>query len=386
MHSARSSGVRLHQATMVAALAASLLSAGCGMPGAPQPPSLHLPARVGDLAATRAGGQVTLRWTMPQRDTDKEPLKGHVAVRICRKQSASATCATLATLALAPGTNATYTDTLPPSLASGAPRLLAYAIELDNRKGRSAGLSKDATVLAGAAPAAVKGLTAAMRRDGVLIEWTETPAELSPDAAPDAAPDAVRLVRTLVAAPPAGHDSSQSTGGPFAPHSAPAELSLLVAPAPHLDRALDSSITFGATYAYRAQRVVHVEIGGQRRELAGPLSAPVRIDAVNIYPPRVPQGLAAVATPGVAGASPAIDLSWQPNTEADLAGYVVYRREAGATRGWRRISPAPPAPAPAFHDANVQPGHTYRYTVSAVDQQGHESARSAVAEETVPAS
>jgi hypothetical protein len=32
----------------------------------------------------------------------------------------------------------------------------------------------------------------------------------------------------------------------------------------------------------------------------------------------------------------------------------------------------------------VQPGHTYMYAVSAVDQQGHESARSAEAEETVP--
>jgi fibronectin type 3 domain-containing protein len=40
---------------------------------------------------------------------------------------------------------------------------------------------------------------------------------------------------------------------------------------------------------------------------------------------------------------------------------------------------------PAFHDAQVAPGHTYTYAVSAVDQGGHESARSAEARETVPA-
>jgi fibronectin type 3 domain-containing protein len=96
--------------------------------------------------------------------------------------------------------------------------------------------------------------------------------------------------------------------------------------------------------------------------------------------------LAAVATAGAEGAGPAIDLNWQPNTEIDLAGYFVYRRDADSTESaWQRISPTQPVAQPDYHDANVQAGHGYRYAVSAVDQQGHESARSAEAEETVPA-
>ena len=70
-------------------------------------------------------------------------------------------------------------------------------------------------------------------------------------------------------------------------------------------------------------------VNGETLELAGPFSSAVRIAAVNVFPPGVPKGLAAVATAGEKGAGPAIDLNWQPDTEADLAGYFVYRREAG---------------------------------------------------------
>ena len=37
-------------------------------------------------------------------------------------------------------------------------------------------------------------------------------------------------------------------------------------------------------------------------------------------------------------------------------------------------------PGPAFHDGTFFPGHTYRYSVSAVDRRSHESGRSAEAD------
>ncbi len=138
-----------------------------------------------------------------------------------------------------------------------------------------------------------------------------------------------------------------------------------------------------------------VSVNGETLELASPLSAPLRVEALNLFPPGVPKGLVAVATAGENGAAPSIDLSWLPDTEVDLAGYIVYRREPGVPNdrssslgwdagAWQRISPAEPVVGPAFHDANVQPGHTYSYAVSAIDREGHESARSAEAQETVP--
>ena len=92
-----------------------------------------------------------------------------------------------------------------------------------------------------------------------------------------------------------------------------------------------------------------------------------------------------MATAGENGAGPAIDLSWLPGSEADLAGYIVYRREPGAAADWLRISPGQPVVGPGFHDSNVQPGHTYTYAVTAIDQGGRESARSNEASDTVPA-
>ena len=118
----------------------------------------------------------------------------------------------------------------------------------------------------------------------------------------------------------------------------------------------------------------------QSSRLASPLSPPLRIDAVNVFPPGAPKGLAAVATKDENGSGPAIDLSWLPGAEADLAGYIVYRRDVGtssAALAWQRISPAQPVVGPGYHDPNVQPGHTYAYSVTAIDQQDHESARSA---------
>ena len=68
------------------------------------------------------------------------------------------------------------------------------------------------------------------------------------------------------------------------------------------------------------------------------------------------------------GQSPFIDLIWTPVSDSDLAGYNVYRHQAGQ----------PPVKlngdllrTPAFRDLNVVPGQTYFYSVSAVDERGN---------------
>src|ERR1700679_3391391 len=154
------------------ALGASISNlAGCGMEGAPRPPSPKLPERVTDLAAVRAGNQVTLTWTTPKHDTDKVILKGDVTAAICRQESGN-NCLPAGTIQAAAGTKGTFTEALPPQLTSGAPRSLAYFVELKNHRGRSAGPSNVTIVLAGQAPAAVTDLAAALHKQRVALHWT----------------------------------------------------------------------------------------------------------------------------------------------------------------------------------------------------------------------
>lgn len=363
--------VLLRRAWAAAALAVGITMAGCGLPGAPLPPSLNLPQRVTDLDAERAGDQVQLHWTMPSRNTDKTLVKGNVAVRVCRSEGAAA-CVTAGSLQLAPGAAGAFSEKLSAPLASGAARALTYFVELSNSKGRSAGLSNPAAVLAGEAPPSVTGLNAEMAKNGVVLRWNAaTPAQ-------ESGTTTVRLQRTLLTPAPA-----KPANSPLAPPPQQPVQKLLVPAGGPSGVALDRSIQFGETYEYRAQRVETEMVDGHTLELPSELSMPVRIHAVNAFPPAVPTGLVAVATPAHGGGAPSIDLSWQPVAEADVAGYMVYRREPGQQQ-WQRISSAQPVAGPAFHDANVEAGRTYVYAVSAVGTDGLESARSAEAQETAP--
>ncbi len=394
-------------AIAVAAFAATTGLIGCGTPGAPQPPSLNLPDPVTDLSATRTGDQVKLTWTMPEKNTDKLKLKDSVFVHICRREADGPCSQSGVDLTFPPGGNGIFTETLPPALATGTPRKLTYFIELKNKKGRSAGLSNAAAILAGQAPPAVTGLTAEVRKQGVVLHWITS---ASPRASSTST--IIRLHRKLLSAAP---PKPQGQSGLLAPEPEPVERSLMIDAPDQTPRAIDKDIHLGQIYEYRAQRVIRAPVTipaqagpakpGQTRapqtqpqqtqsdsaqaspaaqpqilELAGPLSDPIRVDAADIFPPEVPTGLAAVATQTSTETS--IDLSWRANTDSDLAGYIVYRREGDSP--WQRISPAEPLVGPAFHDAHVRPGQTYRYSVTALDQTGHESGRSAEAEETAP--
>jgi hypothetical protein len=366
---------------LAALLSLELLAAGCGTPGAPLPPSLNLPDPVTDLTAVRTGNQVALTWTMPKKNTEKMTLKSSLPVTICRREGTGTCFVAPSNLTLAPGAQGAFTDTLPAEEAAGIPRALSYFVELKNRRGRSAGLSNAAQVLAGEAPSAVAGLSAQVRKGGVVLHWKADHQQ--------AVTTVMRLHRKLLTLP-VGSKAKTETGL-LAPPPEPLERTLLVdfgtqtgseaQTGQTTGRALDQDIRFGQVYEYRAQRVARVPVDGQTLELAGPLSDALRVETLDVFPPAVPTGLAAVAIAADATSGPSIDLSWQAVPEADLAGYAVYRSEGGA---WERVSPPQPVVGPAFHDSNVQPGRTYRYAVTAVDQGGHASDRSAAAEETVP--
>jgi fibronectin type 3 domain-containing protein len=102
-------------------------------------------------------------------------------------------------------------------------------------------------------------------------------------------------------------------------------------------------------------------------------SAPLCITPKDTFPPAPPKGLAAVGSAG------SINLIWDANTEADLAGYIILRGDAaGAT-----LQPLMKEPIKEmrYTDRTAVPGARYAYQVIAVDKAGNRSAPSNRVEE-----
>jgi hypothetical protein len=153
---------------------------------------------------------------------------------------------------------------------------------------------------------------------------------------------------------------------------------------------IDQTAQAGETYRYTAQRVRSVSLGGHTPgghtlELRSAVSSPATIVMRDTFPPHVPSGLEAVPG-GATAADRSIDLSWTPDTDADLAGYIVYRQEVdekGVAAGTATRLNITPVAGPAYRDQTAMVGHRYVYRVTAVDTAGNESAPSADVQETL---
>ncbi|HMF64513.1 MAG TPA: hypothetical protein VK608_10535 [Edaphobacter sp.] len=333
-----------------------------------------------DLTAQRIGNQVQLHWTTPSRTTDRLDIVGNLTAEVCRQTNPSSvgTCATVQHLSVHPGPSQTI-DPLPQLLTADPAVLVAYRIQIFNVAGRSAGPSGQAFAAAGAAPPTIAQLRATPTRDGALIEWLR-----QTSATPIAS--TVELDRVPFSASPSQKAPAKSAAKQPLQLTAPkpSEVHLqagkdLADPGGTLDRTAQK----GETYTYTAQRVRSVELGGHTLELRSPKSTAVTMLFSDTFPPQAPTGLASVPG-GTTSADRSIDLSWQPGTEADLAGYIVYRQEI--TSNGQPQSPATrlnqiPVVGPAFRDLTATPGHRYTYRVTAIDTAGNESQPSADVQE-----
>jgi hypothetical protein len=380
--------------TSVSIAALLFVLVGCGMEAAPQPPSLNLPKTISNLTANRTGNQVHLAWTTPRENTDHLKLKGSVPLRLCRtQQAADSPCETIATISAVPDKPATYTDVLPPSVTSGPVRPITYRIFGMNKRGRTAGPSNIAAVLAGQAPPEVRDLSAQVVARGVVLHWQPVP-NLPPDTS-------IQIDRTLVTPAVAPMPAKPKSISPLPPSTEPAEEKLRVRLIPPNSQhtaatdpgiALDPTAQFGHQYTYSASRVVQQQVGQQTLQLDSSQSPAVQVATRDTFPPAAPTGLVAVPISAIMNnGTPEVDLSWSANTESDLARYRVYRRDVTGNRPMRRIGPVGSSTAeiivaPAYRDVHVQAGQTYTYAVTAVDTSGNESRRSAEVTVTIPTS
>jgi hypothetical protein len=348
-------------------LSFALLTA-CGTPGAPQPPSLHLPKPVADLQAIRKGDTVYLRWTVPTETTDGQGIKAFGSTVICRgsvtdqPNSCKDLVAELPTAANASDMQQA-TDSIGKYIG-GTRNFLTYTLKVNNDRSKNAGLSNAVTVfLAPSLPPPAR-VNAKLLPDAVQLSWDTPQPPQSPNLKTN---DSYRIVRTT---------ENAEKGQPNRVMIA----ELPANPGPTLFN--DKNFNWEKTYEYRIAGVTQVlsRDGKKLAEFEGEDSAPVTIVAHDVFPPARPSGLQAVNS--ALEARKFIDLTWSPNDESDLAGYNVYRSSAESPTPVRINKDL--AKTPAFRDENVSAGNTYTYTVTAVDARGNESPVSEAANEKVP--
>ena len=244
----------------------------------------------------------------------------------------------------------TYTDTLPASMQQQDPTAeVTYAVEVLNRNARGAGVSNRVHLPAVVTLPPPSDLAAELTDEGVVLTWTGT-GELQNLSGVQ---HRYRIYRrdessgkdTIAGEVPAGRNRHRAF---------------------HRLR-----FRLGKDLLYRVTAVSIVKRTDSEVQVEGDDSSPVRVVAHDVFPPSVPAGLQAAYSGE--GQKPFIDLIWAPVTNADLAGYNVYRTEARWTRRKTTKLNSDLVKSPSYRDSAISSGKTYTYSVSAVDVRGNES-------------
>jgi len=301
------------------------------------PPLANIPTRVNDLAAIQRGSRIMVQFTVPPRTTEgvaiKTPLKLDLRIGTAEPPFSQEAWAAHATpVPAGPVDNGVARYGIPSAAWTGKEATLA--VRVLSVRGKTLGWSNFVNLTVIAPPERPVEVRAEATAEGVRLTW-------------HARGDSFRVYR-------------RTGSEPFAP----------VANVPQPSWT-DSGAEFGTHYIYQIQTIVKLPNNAQAE---GDISEEAGITPVDVFPPAVPAGLNAATAPN------SIELSWEGDTEPDLAGYRVYRSTGAGP--FEQIGEM--VLVPSFSDRAVEHGKTYRYAVSAVDKTGNESARSGPVEATLP--
>lgn len=301
-----------------AILALLVALAGCGKVGDPLPPFIRIPEAVRDLSAAQVGEQIVLTWTNPARNIDGSAATDLKTVQI---RSGPDTLASVAVNAA--GKQQSFM--MPSRERIG--RHETYALQLETMGLRLSDLSNSVSIVPVEVPGAVTTVRSVVDQGRIVLEWEQPPVPQFADAYIISRSD--RPQKDIAAA----------------------------------RRYEDPRYVQGQSYTYQVTAARRTDQG----LVPGTEGRSFVVVAFDNMAPRAPQGLEAV-TEDSGGF-----LTWEANMETDLAGYQVFRGEG------------PDGPFTALledvHATNAIFDPAYRqglyYAVSAVDEFGNESARSA---------
>ena len=362
----RLNNTALKVALRLAWVISSSLLTGCGNVGAPLPPLIQIPVLVSDLKVYQFGKSAQLSWTLPKLNTDGSAATTVATVEIYRlatdrNQPApdSKSFAQSAHLwksipkqvldTYPEGMKLSFSDTFQEFNAGDVfQRSLHYAVRVANNKKQSAGLSKIASLTVNPLPTSPETLhVICLGEQYTELGW-DIP-KLNIDGSPAKQPTQFNVYRRA---------DSQS-------------------PETRLNQSLlkegrfkDETMELGKSYVYSVRPVVETPSG----PVEGEDSQPLQVTNIDTYPPKPPGEVTAISS------GQGISLVWLPNTEADLAGYWVYR--SGPDKKFQRFQDQLLTTA-SIIDKSVEKGQTYFYRLRAVDLKGNESEFSEEVSDTV---
>jgi len=364
---------------------------GCAAPGEPLERKPPTPTPVSDLTAAQSGNDVTLTFTLPHDSVERREILKPISVDVYR--NFEPTPAANLTAAVAPA-DPTLLLTIPPAMVDrytvqGRVRFVDSLRPEDFAPGgreavylvrtfvspKKLSANSNVATLAVYPPAnPIADLKAEFARAGVTLSWTPPEKTLTGTALNIAF---YRVYRAEIepAANAAANTAAAGGSENLSPKLPFARIAESVSP-PYTD----TQTILGKSYAYSIRSVAQYP-GVQLESLDSNFAT---ITPKDVFPPPVPQDLVVAFVPAVNGTPAYLDLSWSSSAATDIAGYNVYRSDEPSRPGTRQNSEL--LLTPAFRDMNVVPGHTYSYSVTAVDRSGNESPASPLASGSVPPS
>lgn len=386
-----------------------MLTLGCGKKGPPLPIVRIVPSPPGPLKVRQIGSDVVLASTLPDTRTNGTRLDPDAEIRVLRmpatdslrpgavsdryliaqfdKQArpvAALSGPALASLVLGgrlifidpdatgpaggspagapPGTSSPAPVVAAPAApvpAAAAPRLprYLYALQVVEQKGRKSLLRSPSMIEVCRAPQPPLDLRLETAEGEVRLDWK--PAEVTDRPAAPQAGTQTPGTQTARASPLFNVYRRQKID--VRDPEIPLNPAPLDAPA-----FIDRSFQYDVEYVYFVRAIT----GEKNSTCESAASASTEVKPHDRFAPDAPTGLA------VAVEGDVIRVYWFPNSEPDLGGYRVYRREGTAAE--TAFLADVPAAETSFIDSGSKPGVRYYYSVSAVDTATpiNESARS----------
>jgi hypothetical protein len=361
----------------------SVLS-GCGAPGEPYERKPPTPMAVTDLTAMQAGNDVVLTFSLPEQAVDRRPLQQNPSIEIYRDIEtvsdngrphvvATVIPTVLVTIPAAMVDSYVeqgrfrYRDTLHSEDFTKHPDGMAvYYVRTNLRETKPSERSNSVSLRIYPSAVRITDLKIEVTPAAIVLSWTP------PEKTIAGATPSITVYHVYRGVPGSAAPSSPGTKLPLA--------KIADVPAPPFQ---DTQFEFGVTYVYSVRSVTQYP----NAALESTDSNLAEVSPRDTFPPGAPQELVVALVPGQANVPAHLELSWAISSETDIAGYNVYRSEQEGTQGLRITGDSAQnlLLTPAFSDMNVQPGHRYFYSVTAVDHAGNESPASAVVSSDVPA-